>query len=272
MYTHSTDAGWISRTHRAIAPYRLQKPETVSEVLDALSQSDGATLIAGGIDLTRRMRSGDAWDEVIDISGVAGLKGISRIGDTIRIGALATHWDVETDPVLETYLPDFQAGWKTIGNIRIRMTGTVGGNLMANEPGYDGRVLLAAAGGSLIFATADGEVSVPADAAPDQIPSPALLTALEIPTETSARVAFDRSLKPVVSVAVGLEGDRARVAIGCAFDHPAFWSGSVADIDTCTNSLPDPKDNPLGSAAYRRRMIGVLARRLAGNLQAGDIS
>jgi len=220
MYTHSTDAGWISRTHRAIAPYRLQKPETVSDALDALSQSAAATIIAGGIDLTRRMRGGDTWDEVIDISGVAGLKGISRVGDTVRIGALATHWEVEIDPVLEACLPDFQAGWKTIGNIRIRMTGTVGGNLMAAEPGYDGRVLLAAAGGSLVFATADGEVSIPADTAPDRMPSPALLTALEIPTGTGVRVAFDRSLKPVVSVAVGLDGEGTTLGPALYFSAP----------------------------------------------------
>jgi aerobic carbon-monoxide dehydrogenase medium subunit len=268
MYTHSTDAGWISRTHKAIAPYRLQKPETVSDVLEALSHSGRATVIAGGIDLTRRMRGGDTWDEVIDISGVAGLKGISRVGGNIRIGALATHWDVESDPVLETYLPDFQAGWKTIGNIRIRMTGTVGGNLMAAEPGYDGCVLLAAAGGSLVFATVDGEVSVPAAEVSDHLPANALLTALEIPVAGNARLAFDRSLKPVVSVAVAIDGDRATVAIGCAFDHPICWSGPVVEIDTCAEMFPDPKNNPMGSAAYRRRMIGVLARRLTDNLKA----
>jgi aerobic carbon-monoxide dehydrogenase medium subunit len=268
MYTHSTDAGWISRTHKAIAPYRLQKPETVSEVLEALSQSGTATIIAGGIDLTRRMRGGDTWDEVVDISGVADLKGISRIGDNIRIGALATHWEVETDPILRTCLPDFQVAWKTIGNIRIRMTGTVGGNLMAAEAGYDGHVLLAAAGARLIFASVDGEVSVPAVEAADRIPANALLMALEIPVTANSRLGFDRNLKPVVSVAVGLDDDRATVAVGCAFDHPLCWSGSVAEVGSCADLLPDPKNNPMGSAAYRRRMIGVLARRLTDNLQA----
>jgi aerobic carbon-monoxide dehydrogenase medium subunit len=273
MYTHSTDAGWISRTHRAISPFRLQKPATVSDVLDAISEHGSASIIAGGIDLTRRMRAGDHWDTVIDISGVSGLRGISDAGDTIRVGALATHWDIETDPVLAVRLPAFQAAWKTIGNVRIRMTGTVGGNIMAAEPGYDGRVLLAAAGGRLIFATHSGEIFVPADAGPQDMPQDALLTALEIPAGDGGKIAFDRSLKPVVSVAVGLTGDQARIAVGCAYASPLCWSGPVNDIgDAISAPFPDPKDDPIGSAGYRRRMIGVLARRLADGLQAGEAS
>ena len=152
------------------------------------------------------------------------------------------------------------------------MTGTVGGNLMAAEPGYDGRVLLAAAGGSLVFLTQRGEVTVPADAGPENIPPHALLTGIEVPAR-GAGIAFDRSLKPVVSVAVGLDGERARVSVGCAYDHPQCWSGPVEEIDDAVAAFPpEPRNNPMGSAAYRRRMITVLARRLADRLTAGEPS
>ena len=157
MYTHATDAGWISRTHRAIKPFRLRKPETVTDALGACADSDNATIIAGGIDLIRRMRNGDSWDALIDISGIRALRGITDLGGSVRIGALTTHWDIETDPVLAERLPDFQAAWKTIGNVRVRMTGTIGGNLMAAEAGYDGRVLLGAMGGTMIFHSGDGQ-------------------------------------------------------------------------------------------------------------------
>ena len=273
MYNHATDAGWISRTHRAIQPFRLQKPETVTEALAAFSQAGSATVIAGGIDLIRRMRDGDRWDTVIDISGISELKGISGAGDVVRVGALTTHWEIENDPLLTDRFPAFQAAWKTIGNVRIRMMGTVGGNLMADEPGYDGRVLLAAAGGQMIFQGADGEVSVPAACGPDEIPPDALLTAIELPAAVSGKLAFDRSLKPVVSVAVGLDGGLANVAVGCAYRTPHFWSGPVTDIDdSFAAMLPEPQDNPMGSAAYRRRMTGVLARRLTSSLETGDRS
>ena len=262
MYSHATDAGWISRTHQAIKPFRLRKPGTVSDALAACADSGNATFIAGGIDLVRRMRNGDSWDTLIDISGIRELRGITDLGGSVRIGALATHWDIETDPVLAERLPDFQAAWKTIGNVRVRMSGTIGGNLMAAEAGYDGRVLLGAMGGTIVFHAADGEYSVSAAADIIGIPTPPLLAGIEIPVLDGARFAFDRSLKPVVSVAAQLHEDVVRIGVGCAFEAPQFWSGPVGDMaQALPAAFPEPINNPMGSADYRRRMIGVLATR-----------
>ncbi|MFT5488223.1 MAG: carbon-monoxide dehydrogenase medium subunit [Paracoccaceae bacterium] len=273
MYTHATDAGWISRTHRAIAPFRLQRPTTPAEAVAALSEADDALVIAGGIDLVRRMRSGDTAGTLIDLSGLSALRAIEDRGDFIRIGALATHWDVETSPLLAARLPAFQAAWTTIGNVRIRMTGTVGGNLMAAERAYDGPVLLGAIGAKLVFLTDAGEVVLSASSPPQGFPKRALLTAIDIPVSAAARFGFDRSLKPVVSVAVALDGDSTSVAVGCAYISPFFWSGQVTDVEGSLSAvLPDPIDNPMGGSAYRRRMIGVLSRRLIEKLQRGDAS
>jgi len=238
MYTHATDAGWISRTHRAIAPFRLQQPTTPSEVVQALIESDNASIIAGGIDLVRR-----------------------------------THWDVETSPLLAARLPAFQAAWKTIGNVRIRMTGTVGGNLMAAERAYDGPVLLGVSGAKLVFLTDGGEVKIAASDGAGSYPSRALLTAIEIPVMPNAQLGFDRTLKPVVSVAVGLVDQDVSVGVGCAHISPFFWSGKVSEVEAAlASALPEPIDNPMGSAAYRRRMVTVLARRLIRHLHEGDAS
>ena len=273
MYTHATDAGWISRTHRAIAPFRLSRPETPAEVIQALADSDGAKVIAGGIDLVRRMRSGDTADTLIDLSAIAGLREIEDRGDFIRIGSRATHWDVETSGLLAARLPAFQAAWKTIGNVRIRMTGTVGGNLMAAERAYDGPVLAGVAGADLVFMTDGGEVRVAASKSPGSYPGGSLLVAVDIPVTEGAQLVFDRSLKPVVSVAVRREGDEATIGVGCAHASPFFWSGDIAKSATALDAaLPETIDNPMGSAAYRRRMATVLARRLIAQIQQGDAS
>ena len=273
MYTHATDAGWISRTHRAIAPFRLQRPTTAAEAVAALMADADASIIAGGIDQTRRMRSGDTAATLIDLSGVPALRGIEDRDGAVRIGALATHWDIETSPLLSDRMPAFQAAWTTIGNVRIRMTGTVGGNLLAAERAYDGAVLLGVIGARLVFLTDAGEISIAASSVPQDYPDRALLTAIEIPHSAPAQIAFDRSLKPVVSVATGLQGDFVSVAVGCAYPTPFFWSGKVAEVqDAFPAALPDPIDNPMGSAAYRRRMTGVLSRRLIDGLQRGDAS
>lgn len=219
------------------------------------------------------MRSGDTADTLIDLSRLPALGAIEDRGDFIRIGALATHWDVETSPLLAGKLPAFQQAWTTIGNVRIRMTGTVGGNLMAAERAYDGPVLLGAIGATLRFLTDAGEVSVAASSDAGDYPARALLTAIDIPVSATARLGFDRSLKPLVSVAVGLNGDVVSVGVGCAYTSPFFWSGRITDSETALPAaLPDPLDNPMGGGAYRRRMIGVLSGRLIGQLQRGETS
>ncbi|MGB0629161.1 MAG: FAD binding domain-containing protein [Alphaproteobacteria bacterium] len=271
MYTHSTDAGWVSRSHRAISPFRLVRPSTPEEAVDTLSREAGSTLIAGGIDLVRRMRGGDAWGTLIDISSIDGMNGIEDGGTYIRIGALATHWDVETSRLLAEKLPDFQAAWTTIGNVRIRMTGTVGGNLVAQEAGYDGRVILGVLGAVMIFGTAQGQIRIRADDTAAGFPENGLLTAIEIPVAANRKLLLDRSLKPVVSVAVSVEDGRYAIGVGCAFPAPVFQSGAgKIDAETVSASLPEPMGNPMGSAGYRRRMAGVLAARAYRNLANGN--
>lgn len=259
MFRHSTDAGWVSRSHGAIAPFRVQRPGTVAEAVDALS-APGALAIAGGIDLVRRMRAGDRHDCLVDLSGIGEMRGIADEGGAVRIGGLATHWDIETDALLADRLAAFQAAWKTIGNVRVRMAGTIAGNVMAGERGYDGRVLLGVLGADLLFRTVAGEVAISASAAPEDWPAQGLLTAVRVPVRTGLRLAFDRSLKPVVSVAVALDGVRATLGVGCAFAAPLFRSGAVGEA-LPVDAFPEPLDNPMGSAGYRRRMIGVLAQR-----------
>ena len=261
MYTHSTEAGWISRSHAAIRGFRLRKPETVADAVAALAEP-GATAIAGGIDLIRRMRGGDCHEVLVDLSRIEAMSGIEDRDGSIRIGALASHWDIETDKTLAARLPDFQAAWKTIGNVRVRMAGTLGGNLMAVEPGYDGRVLLGALGASAEIATGDGSNVVVPVAEPDTWPAAGLLVAVSVPASPAARLSFDRSLKPVVSVAVAIAGGTATVAVGCAYGSPQFWSGPTADIGpNIADAFAPPIENAMGSSAYRRRMIGVLAQR-----------
>ncbi len=262
MYTHATDAGWISRSHQAIAPFRLVRPASIEEALEAGAE-ENASFIAGGIDLVRRMRGGDRWQTLIDISGLSEMKVTSDEGDYLRIGALTSHWEIETGELIRKRLPNLQAAWRTIGNVRIRMTGTLGGNILAREAGYDGLVLLGVMGAELVFVTSSGEAVVIAGTGAPLPDSPALLTSVRIPISADTGLAFDRSLKPVVSVAVCKSGDTATVGVGCAFNSPRYSTiRQGEDAQSISSHFPDAIDNPMGGAAYRSRMVGVLAARM----------
>ena len=262
MYSKTTYSGWISRSHRAIPSFKLARPNSVTEAVNLLTGKRDATVIAGGVDVVRRMRSGHEWSTLIDIGGIEELKTITLEGDFIRIGALATHWDIERAVILNKYLPFFQKAWTTIGNIRVRMAGTIGGNIMANDAGYDGRVILGVLGAELEFMTGTGETLIPANGSSRKPASDALLAGIKVPISSNRRMILDRSLKPTISVAVSLDEDRYVIGVGCGYSEPEFQSG-VGPVDAVGVSLglPEPIDNPLGSGSYRRRMAGVLAAR-----------
>ena len=262
MIKHATEAGWISRSHRAISPFRLARPSSVQQAVDLLNSEDNPSIIAGGIDLVRRMRGGDTWDTLIDISAIEELKTITKYGDYIRIGALVTHWDIETSALLGELLPDFRMAWTTIGNVRVRMAGTIGGNLMSGEAAYDGRVILGVLGAELEFATESGKTRLLSSRSSHIFPAGALLMGVRIPIVSKRNMLFDRSLKPLVSVAVSIDGDCYSIGVGCAFDQPEFHSGTGSiQAGSVSAVLPEPIDNPLGGSSYRRRMVGVLAAR-----------
>ena len=107
MDFNATDSGWVARSHKAIVPFRLVQPQTAEEAAAALSDNERSAVIAGGIDLVRRMRSGEVWKTVVDLSSVDSMRGICAEGDFVRVGALTTHWEIETNPLLRKLLPEF---------------------------------------------------------------------------------------------------------------------------------------------------------------------
>jgi carbon-monoxide dehydrogenase medium subunit len=66
---------------------------------------------------------------LIDLQSVPGLGEIRRESDGIRIGAMATHRSVETSPEIGRAFPVLTQAFAAIGNVRVRQTATVGGNL-----------------------------------------------------------------------------------------------------------------------------------------------
>jgi carbon-monoxide dehydrogenase medium subunit len=66
---------------------------------------------------------------LVDLQSVSGLDQISRESDGVRIGALATHRSVELSPLIRQAFPAVAEAFSKIGNVRVRQTASVGGNL-----------------------------------------------------------------------------------------------------------------------------------------------
>ncbi|MGA8610832.1 MAG: FAD binding domain-containing protein [Xanthobacteraceae bacterium] len=208
----------IAASRKRIAPFRLLRPSTVEALCELKRQWPDALLHAGGIDLVSRMKAGLVMPAVIDLGALDEIKGVRQAGDTVEIGAATTHWQIEHDGLLRTALPavpDFVAG---LGNVRVRVQGTIGGNVMAAEAGYEMLPLLAALDAELRFVDCENVTrqSVPARVC-DMGASAAtrLLAVIAIPLRGKT-VTWDRSLRPQLGLVAALDWREGMVVSGFA--------------------------------------------------------
>jgi carbon-monoxide dehydrogenase medium subunit len=271
----------VHRSRKMIPAFRLRRPRSPAEAVAMQAESGGdALFMAGGIDLVNRMKFGEPVAEVIYLGGITELGAIAETEGGLRLGSLVTHYQLETSAPIRTHFPELAQTWQNVANIRIRCKGTIGGNIMAANPDYDFALAAMAANAQLNFLGKDGTArNVPATELSGSIPL-GLLTAITLPSPARLSLAFDRSLRPAVTLAVGLDLElgkvtAGRVAIGCAFagpmavtlpfDKPLPPHGLAQRSATLARdlaaSLPEPLSEAHGSAHYRRRMIEILLRR-----------
>ncbi len=270
--------GLRSRTH--ISAFELVRPASVMEACHAVSAPGRVAIMAGGLDLIDRLKSGEQVDRIVHLAGVRELSGIRRDGDAVAIGALTTHDELAKSNVLAERLPDLAAIWRSIANPRVRYVGTIGGSLMSAMPHYDAwPALLALGAETIVFDRSGARSTVKLSALRER--DNVLLGQVNVPgSPFQHRLFADRSLHPIVSVYLGASIDNgvvrsARIAVGCAYalavsvelpvnGEPLAVLGAGAALlaRRAAILLPEPVSDGLASGSYRHRMIEVLARRL----------
>jgi aerobic carbon-monoxide dehydrogenase medium subunit len=281
--TQSNPVGLRSRKH--IRPFDLLRPASPGEAISMVLPDTRSAFMAGGLDLIDQMKSGKTFERVVLLDGIASMKAIRREGGRIVIGALTSHAEIAHNDLLGEAAPDLMTLWRTIANPRVRYAGTIGGNLMAGQLHYDAAPALLALRAEATLHTAAGMRTVGIDKLADH--PGALLDSVSIAETPPVRLLADRSLHPALSVYLGARVNRgelvaAQVAIGCACERPVAVdlpfggepvSGLAAKADEVVRAvaaaLPaEMIDDGLASAACRRRMCGVLVRRLLLRLGA----
>ncbi|HLA24111.1 MAG TPA: xanthine dehydrogenase family protein subunit M [bacterium] len=120
------------------AAFEYHRPASVDEALQLLQRLPDAKLLAGGHSLLPMMKLRVVSPpHVIDLSRLQELRGIREESGQIIIGALTTHWEIESSRLMRDRLPLFAETAARIGDIQVRNAGTVGGNLVHADPAAD---------------------------------------------------------------------------------------------------------------------------------------
>jgi aerobic carbon-monoxide dehydrogenase medium subunit len=114
-----------------IRSFDLLQPRSLAEASDLLlKHRDEARPIAGGTTLVILMKQRAVhYPYLVDLQSIPGLNQITREADGTRIGALVTHRTVELSHLVRNYFPVVAEAFSRIGNVRVRETASVGGNL-----------------------------------------------------------------------------------------------------------------------------------------------
>src|SRR6185295_6335969 len=109
--------------------FELTRAKTVADAAAALAKSGGKAL-AGGQSLVGAMKLRLAQPgTLVDLAGIAELKGIRKDGDAIVIGAMTRHAEVAASAVVKSSLPVLAAVAQGIGDRQVRNMGTLGGSI-----------------------------------------------------------------------------------------------------------------------------------------------
>ena len=255
--------------------FEYQHPKTLADAAAALAKSGGKPL-AGGQSLVAAMKLRLAQPgTLVDLSGVAELKGIRKEGGALIIGAMTRHADVATSTAVKGAIAALAALAEGIGDRQVRNMGTLGGALANNDPAADWPAAVVACNATVQtnkrkisaddFFKGMYETALAADE---------IITSVSFPIPKKAAYAKFRnpaSRFALVGVFVCQLGDGSvRVAVtGAApsvFRAPTLEAALAKSFDAAAAKAVKVDAKGLntdlhGSAAYRAHLISVMASR-----------
>lgn len=277
--------------------FQVHSPDSVQEAVD-LRRRLGAEAMpyAGGTELLLIMKLGLAhWPHLIDLKRIQELKRLDVAEGRLTVGAAVTHYELERSAEIRRRLPAFSDLEAQVANIRVRVAGTLAGNLAFGEPHADPPALLVALGATVALA---GPGAVRKLLVEEFLVGPyqtalgpeEIITAIELPLpETNVRCAylnFRISERPSVGVAVvarledGHLAGEPVVVVGAATPTPrrAPVTGLAGlrpsskeaqrEVAEAARSVADPGADLTGSKEYKRHLVGVVAARALASLDS----
>ncbi len=262
--------------------FSYKNPSSVSEAAELLSSSDDGLLLAGGHTLLPTMKQRlAAPSDLIDLSGISEMTGISVDDGSLTIGAMTTHAEVASSTDVQEHIPALADLASGIGDPQVRNVGTIGGSIANNDPAADYPAALVGLGATVntnqgsiaaddffvgMFETALGEGEI----------------VISVTFPTTSRAGYCKFPNPasryaIVGVFVSQADGRVRVAVTGAGSsvfrvsemeaalQVAFTPASVGEISISSDDL---NSDIHASAEYRAHLVTVMAKRAVAKLEA----
>ena len=274
------------------AQFEYHKAGSVKEALDLLvKHKDDAKVLAGGHSLLPAMKLRLAQPKhVIDIGKISSLSGVKEEGGTLVIGAMTTHYAIESSALLKSKCPLLPEVAGHVGDPMVRNMGTIGGSLAHADPAADWPAAVIALGAEVVAEGPKGKRTIKIDdffkgllttaLADDEI-----LTEIRVPAaaanQKSAYMKFPHpaSRFAVVGVAAVLTIDGGKIgkaSIGLtgagtkairAKGVEAAIAGKAADAASIQAAAEkaaegvDVQADLQGSVEYKQHLLRVFAKR-----------
>jgi len=255
--------------------FNYHKASSVADAAAKLAAAADAKLMAGGQTLIAALKLRLASpSDVIDLRGVAELRGIRKDGGVISIGALTTHAEVAASKDVVQAVPALANLAASIGDPMVRNMGTLGGSIANNDPAADYPAGVLALGATVHtnkrkiaagdFFTGMYETALQAGE---------IITSVSFPLPKRAGYAKFKnpaSRYAIVGVFVAETANGVRVAVTgagpCVFRVPElekalasrFSADAVANIKVAAAGL---NSDMHASAEYRAHLVTVMAKR-----------
>ena len=146
------------------AEFDYKRAETIDEALALLAQNEDAKILAGGHSLIPAMKLRLAMPPMlVDISRLKDLSYIREEDGQIRIGAMTTHYQIESSDLLKNICPLLPECASHIGDMQVRNKGTIGGSLAHADPAGDWPAAILALNAELRVFSNNGARTIKAD-------------------------------------------------------------------------------------------------------------
>ena len=262
--------------------FNYHKPSDLAEAVALFRDAADPMYLSGGMTLLATMKQRlAAPTDLIDLSGIAEMTGITVQDGVVRVGAFTTHNTVAESDEIAQHLPVLAQLASLIGDNQVRNRGTMGGSVANSDPSADYPAAVVGLGATVHTQerTISGDEFFQ-DLFETALKPGEIITHIDFPVPT--RAAYQKFPNPasryaVVGVLIADFGGEVRVGVTgagpCAFRASGIEEVLNANLDPAAINgveVPDAGFNSdlHASAEYRAHLVKVMARRALADLLA----